>query len=80
MTETKKREEETMAKHIIELDYYDDRSEIDMLINAKDAYSALWDIDQILRSHLKNEVLTPEQERLYESLRELAAEPLRYYA
>ena len=69
-----------MAKVTFEFDYYEDRQEIDLILRMKDAYAALWDIDQYLRDKLKHdEVVTPEQERFYESLRELCAESLKHY-
>lgn len=69
-----------MAKVIIELDYYEDRDEIEFMIHSVDAYSALSQIDSKLRSRLKHdETVTPELERFYEQLRDICIEPLRYY-
>ena len=67
------------ARFIIELDFYEDRSEIELLIHCKDAYSALWDINSMLRDKLNNYDHTPEIERFFEQMLELTVEPMQYY-
>lgn len=68
-----------MGKFIIEMDYHEDRQEIDMLMNCKDAYTALWDINALVRHKMKTEELTEEQEKFYEQICEITVTPLEYY-
>ena len=69
-----------MGKLTFEFDYSEDVDEINMLLHMKDAYSALWDIDQSMRDKLKHdESITPEQKKLYIFIRDLCADPLKHY-
>ena len=66
------------AKVTFEFDYYEDKHEIDLLMRCKDAYAALWDIDCMLRTEMDKDI-TPEQEKLYQQMRDITSEPLQYY-
>ena len=66
------------AKVMFEFDYYEDRNEITLMLHAKDAYSALWDIDCMLRAEMDKDI-TPEQEKLYQQIRELTSGALEFY-
>ena len=50
-----------------------------MLMNCKDAYTALWDINALVRHKMKTEELTEEQEKFYEQICEITVTPLEYY-
>ena len=66
-----KKEETTTAKVIFELDYYEDRDEIRLLVNAGKYYSAVEEARNMIRFRLKyEEGISEAEEKFLERLSE----------
>ena len=48
----------------------DEQQEFDMMMSAGGYHAALWEMDQWLRSKLKHEQLTDEQDKAYQECRD----------
>lgn len=60
-----------MPKAVLKFDLPDEQGDFDAAIYGREAMSALWDIDQRLRSLLKHGDPTEEQAKLAEKIREM---------
>jgi len=60
-----------MAKATLQFNLPDEQSDFDAAIHGRAALSALWDIDQRLRSLLKHGEPTEQEAKLAEEIREM---------
>lgn len=58
-----------MAKLIIELDYFDDREEIKILMNAKTMFSVIHDARQAIRNRIKHQEIPQQEAKFLEEIR-----------
>lgn len=68
-----------MAKHTLEFDFYEDRDELDLILHCKDAYNALWDIQQMVHAKMNMTAEDDPNYKFYESISQLTYGPLEYY-
>lgn len=63
-----------MAKIILEMDYYEDKAEIDMILKVNESFACLRHVDNLCRSRLKHGDPCHDEEVILEDIRSKIAE------